>query len=172
MMKCRKCGLTGVTEAARYCHECGSELVDEDEQFIRGRGNGFLSRADWVCIGECINGQRDPPPERYHTRLDEKIRQSLTDFALLYHWEGFDPSPAFKSMARSKDGPTDDELTEAVILMKSFALLYSGLGREAYELINEIAIKTVEELSADDIDVSIAISSSETVQQGGHTSRE
>ncbi|EMA07979.1 hypothetical protein [Haloferax denitrificans] len=162
MKKCRKCGSTGATESARYCHECGSELVDEDEQFIRGIGNGFLSRADWVCIVECINGERGAPPERYHTRLDEKIRHSLTDFAILYHWEDFDPSSAFKSMARSKDGSTDDELTEAVILMKSFALLYSGLGRRAYELVSELAIETVEELSVDDVDVTITISSSKT----------
>ncbi|GGC71437.1 hypothetical protein GCM10007209_36750 [Haloferax sulfurifontis] len=162
MKKCRKCRSTGATESARYCHECGSELVDEDEQFIRGIGNGFLTQADWVCIGECINGERGAPPERYHTRLDEKIRHSLTDFAILYHWEDFDPSSAFKSMARSKDGSTDDELTEAVILMKSFALLYSGLGRRAYELVSELAIETVEELSVDDVDVTITISSSKT----------
>lgn len=162
MKWCSKCGSKGATEAARYCHECGGELIDEDDHLIRETSDGFLSHADWVCIAECINGERDPPPEQYFTRIHEKVRHSLTDFALLYHWEGFDPSSVFKPTSSGKDGPTDDEVTEAVILMKAFALLYSGLGQDAYELVSKTAIGTVEELPVDAVDVTITVSSSET----------
>lgn len=115
-----------------------------------------------MCIAECINGERDPPPEQYFTRVHEKVRQSLTDFALLNHWNEFDPSSVFKPMSGGKDGPTDDELTKAVILMNAFALLYSGLGQDAYELVSETAVGTVEELSVDDVDVTITVSRSES----------
>ncbi|AKU09892.1 hypothetical protein [Haloferax gibbonsii] len=157
MKWCSKCGSRGATEAARYCHECGDELVDEDDHLIRETSDGFLSHADWVCIVERINGERDPPPELYFTRLHEKVRHSLTDFALLYHWEEFDPSSVFKPTSSDKDGPTEDELRKAVVIMNAFALLYSGLGQDAYEMVSEIAVGTVEELSVDDIDVTITV---------------
>lgn len=162
MKWCSKCGSKGATEEATYCYECGDELIDEDDHLIRETSDGFLSNADWVCIAECINGERDPPPELYFTRLHEKVRHSLTDFALLYHWEGFDPSSVFKPTSSGEDGATDDELTKAIILMKTFALLYNGLGRDAYELFSEAAIETAEELSIGDVDVTITMSSSET----------
>ena len=159
MVLCDSCS-AAVEATANYCPECGAELNPD----IKDWADGFLSLVDRGHIQQAIDGN-ESPPAGYHERLHEVVRHSMADFCLLDRWDEFDNAEALIGdlSIEGLDAEYDDEFEKLVRLTCPFQFVMNAVGLDAFETLLEVSVLAYsdeDELSTEDISVSIDISES------------
>ncbi|WP_144922207.1 hypothetical protein [Halorubrum salsamenti] len=153
---------------ANYCGNCGFPILDElSEERVRESAqnelSGFLDGYDVQSILDSMNGEQEPPAEPYQWYLEEGVKKSLTDLAILQRWDWFDKEPIlglFLEEEVFEEDPPDEAMEDFVLWARISAFLYEAFQPAGLELSIRMGAAFVEGLDpSEDIDVSITVRS-------------
>lgn len=153
---------------ANYCGNCGFPILDElSEERVRESAqnelSGFLDGYDVQSILDSMNGEQEPPAEPYQWYLEEGVKKSLTDLAILQRWDWFDKEPVlglFLEEEVFEEDPPDEAMEDFVLWGRISAFLYEAFQPAGLELSIQMGAAFSEGLDpSEDIDVSITVRS-------------
>lgn len=97
---------------------------DDSADYHRGRGRGFLTKAD----REYLLGERSFTKEqsKYNkrSRIRQRIEDALLDFSVIYHTEGFELLAQVLEDLGDMDNSHDGSMNLAISIEQFFSLLY------------------------------------------------
>jgi len=175
MVTCIRCREELTMLDANYCGNCGFPILDDpSEEEIRELAqeelSGFLDGFDIQVILDSMNGEQEPPAEAYQWYLEEGVKKSLTDLAILQRWDWFDkePIPAlFFQEEIFEEKPPDDAMGDFILWARVSAFFYEAFQPAGLELSIRMAAVFAEALDpAEDIDVSITIEPEDEEEEG------
>lgn len=168
MVTCIRCREELSMAEANYCGNCGFPILDEvSEDRVRESAqnelSGFLDGYDVQSILDSMNGEQEPPAEPYQWYLEEGVKKSLTDLAILQRWDWFDKEPIlglFLEKEVFEEDPPDEAMENFVLWARISAFLYEAFQPAGLELSIRMGAAFAEGLDAsEDIDVSITVRS-------------
>ena len=121
---------------ANYCENCGFPTFDElSEERVRESAQneltGFLDGCDVQSIPDSRNGEQEPPAEPYQWYLEEGVKKSLTDFAVLQRSDWFDKEPILGRFLEEEEvfeqHPPDETMEKFCSVAPNFGVSVRGV---------------------------------------------
>lgn len=166
MTSCVRCREEISMPEANYCGNCGFPILDDpSEEEVRevaqSELSGFLDGFDVQSILDSMNGEQAPPAEPYQWYLEEGVKKSLTDLAILQRWDWFDKESIpglFFQKEIFEDTPTEEATDDFILWARVAAFFYEAFQPAGLELSIRMAAVFAEGLDpTEDIDVSITV---------------
>lgn len=166
MVTCIRCREELTMSNANYCGNCGFPILDapseeEVRELAQDELSGFLDGFDVQSILDSMNGEQELPAEPYQWYLEEGVKKSLTDLAILQRWDWFDKEPIsglFFQKEVFEENPTEEATDDIIPWARVAAFFYEAFQPSGLELSIRMAAIFADGLDpAEDIDVSTTV---------------